>query len=182
MDQRTFGGCWLSRNKQCNFVTSNLNNKIISTRFVGKPEGGLAMYFWLNLTIFSGGVNTNLGRGGEVPEGGYTPDKSSTEHNIKAICTYFFENHPKNKVLSFHYFFIKTSLKDEDYLNLKMPIKLSSGECVACATVSCLIECEVPSLNWLQFMVQSDLGRVIRELVDEFRCNPPLFTTADSYK
>jgi ESCRT-I complex subunit VPS37 len=36
-----------------------------------------------------------------------------------------------------------------------------------------------PGIN--NFMVQSDLGRVIRELVDEFRCNPPLFTTADSY-
>ena len=35
-----------------------------STRFVEKPEGrGSAIYFWLILTIFSGGgVNTNLGR------------------------------------------------------------------------------------------------------------------------
>ena len=44
---------------------------LFSTRFVGKPENQSAMYFWLILTIFSGG-QYKLG-GWEAPEGGVKP-------------------------------------------------------------------------------------------------------------
>ena len=56
--------CWCVGYK-CKFV-------VISTRLVGKPEGGSAMYFWLILIIFSG-VNTNLEVGVRGTRGGLTP-------------------------------------------------------------------------------------------------------------
>ena len=53
---------------------------VTSSRFVGKPERGSAMYFWLILTIFSG-VNTNLG-GWEAPEKGLTPPPPPTNRAL----------------------------------------------------------------------------------------------------
>ena len=61
------------------------DSSFFSTRFVGKPERGSAMYFWLISTIFLGGW--------EAPEGGLNPQPPwQIEHWASCKCEPVFQN------------------------------------------------------------------------------------------